>query len=292
MSESPALSSTAAKGVKPSQGLRSPPAFVLGGGGNLGALQVGMLYALIESGIRPGMIVGTSIGAINGAFMATRLDLEGIAELGRLWSSLRRRDVFGINAGTLVGGLFGRRGHLFDAGPMRRVVESFLNFRRLEDAPVPLAVVATELATGKPVVLESGDAVTALLASSAIPGILPPVEIGGRMLVDGAAAADLPLAQAVSLGAKELYVLPTAPLQVSKLLQGTLGQSTADSADRPRVRIVMPPAVHVPLGDLGQSSRLLELGYDQARACIEGRAPTRVCRHSVVDRRRRLRCRA
>jgi NTE family protein len=230
-----------------------------------------MLYALVESGIRPGMIVGTSIGAINGALLAGRADLEGVAEIADLWSSLRRRDVLGVSAPTLLRGLLGRRGPLFDSLPMRRVVESFLNFSRLEDAPVPLAVVATALITGEPVVLDSGDATTALLASSAVPGILPPVEIGGRMLVDGSGAADVPLRQAVSLGARDLYVLPTAPKQIETLLEQSPGCGTTDRPGRPTVRILAPPDVHIPFGDLGQSARLLELGYERARAWIEGK---------------------
>ncbi|HUZ21589.1 MAG TPA: patatin-like phospholipase family protein [Acidimicrobiales bacterium] len=247
------------------------PTFVLSGGGNLGALQVGMLYALVERGIRPGMIVGTSVGAINGAFLASRSDLLGIREIARLWSSLRRRDVLGVNVTTLIGGLLGRRGHLFDAVPIRQLLESFLDFRELEEAPVPLAVVATALADGEPVVLDSGDATTALLASSAVPGILPAVEIDGRMLVDGAAAADTPVREAVSLGARNLYVLPTVPLQVARLVAQLSSDGHGDRAALPTVRILPPPDLHIPLGDLGQSRRLLELGYDQARAWLDAR---------------------
>src|ERR1700723_1797968 len=107
-----------------------------------------MMYALVESGVRPGMIVGTSVGAINGAFLASRPDLPGIAEIARLWSSLRRKDVLGVDLGTLVGGFRGRPRHLFDASSIRRILESFLTFSRLEDSPIPLTVVATELRTG------------------------------------------------------------------------------------------------------------------------------------------------
>jgi predicted acylesterase/phospholipase RssA len=248
------------------------PAFVLSGGGNLGALQVGMMYALVESGLRPGMIVGTSVGAINGAFLASRLNLPGITEIARLWTSLRRKDVLGVDLGTLVGGFRGQPRHLFDASSIRRILESFLTFRRLEDAPIPLNVVATALGTGEAVVLNSGDATTALLASSAVPRLLPPVEIEGRLLVDGAAAADVPLRQAVSLGARELYVLPTAPAQVAHLCAdvGTDG-AAADDAAQPVVRVIPPPALHIPLARLGQSESLIRVGYEQARAWLEGR---------------------
>ena len=109
----------------------------------------------MESGIRPGRIVGTSAGAVNGAFLASRADLDGIGEIARFWSSLRRRDVLGIGVRPLARGLVGPRSFLFDSGPMQRIIESFLGFDRLKDSPIPLAVVATGLETGEPVVLNS-----------------------------------------------------------------------------------------------------------------------------------------
>ncbi len=205
------------------------------------------MYALVEKGLRPGMIVGTSVGAINGAFFASRPDLPGIAEIARLWSSLRRKDVLGVGLGTLVGGFRGRPRHLFDSSSIRRILESFLTFSRLEEAPIPLTVVATALGTGEAVVLNSGDATSALLASSAVPRLLPPVEIDGRLLVDGAAAADVPLQQAIALGARELYVLPTAPAQVAALVRQGAACDTGDGTDRPIVHVIPPPAMHVPL---------------------------------------------
>ncbi len=230
----------------------SSPTFVLSGGGNLGALQVGMMYALVESGLRPGMIVGTSVGAINGAFFASRPDLPGIAEIARLWSSLRRKDVLGVDLGAFVGGIRGRPRHLFDSSAIRRILDTFVTFRRLEDAPIPLTVVATALGTGEAVVLNSGDATTALLASSAVPRLLPAVEIDGRLLVDGAAAADVPVREALSLGAHDLYVLPTAPAQVATLVEQTAACGTIAGVDGPTLHVVPPPDMHIPLAHLGR----------------------------------------
>ncbi len=255
---------------EPSAAGAGSPAFVLSGGGNLGALQVGMMYALVESGLRPGMIVGTSVGAINGAFFASRPDLPGIAEIARLWSSLRRKDVLGVDLGTLVGGIRGRPRHLFDSSAIRRILDAFVTFRRLEDAPIPLTVVATELGTGEAVILNSGDATTALLASSAVPRLLPAVEIDGRLLVDGAAAADVPVREALSLGARDLYVLPTAPAQVVTLMEQSTASGTVEGVDRPTMHVVPPPDMHIPLARLGQSQDLLRLGYEQARAWLDG----------------------
>jgi NTE family protein len=259
------------------------PAFVLSGGGNLGALQVGMMYALVEKGIRPGLIVGTSVGAINGAFLAGRPNLPGITEIARLWTSLRRRDVLGVDLATLVGGFRGRPRHLFDSASIRRILESFLTFRRLEEAPIPLTVVATALVTGEAVALNSGDAATALLASSAIPRLLPPVEIDGRLLVDGAAAADIPLQQALALGARELYVLPTAPAQVAALVHQGATCDTDEGGERPIVHVIPPPAMHVPLARLDHSQALLRLGYDQAKAWLDGEPLPEVSRSDRDD---------
>jgi NTE family protein len=251
----------------------SAPTFVLSGGGNLGALQVGMLHALVESGVQPEMIVGTSVGAINGAFLASHPGISGILEIISFWSSLRRRDVLGIRASALIGGLLSHRGYLFDSNPMRRVLESFVSFGRLEDAPVRLAVVATDLATSAPAVLETGDVMTALLASCAIPRILPPVEIDRQVLADGAASADVPLREAILLGARNLYVLPTAPLQVERL-RGRVDVWSAGAERDVSVRIVTPPRVHVPLGDLRQSPRLIELGYRHAKSWVLEGSPS------------------
>ena len=145
-----------------------------------------------------------------------------------------------------------------------------MTFRRLEDAPIPLTVVATALGTGEAVVLNSGDATTALLASSAVPRLLPAVEIDGRLLVDGAAAADVPVREALTLGAHDLYVLPTAPAQVATLVEQTAACGTIAGVDGPTLHVVPPPDMHIPLAHLGRSQDLLRLGYEQARAWLDG----------------------
>jgi predicted acylesterase/phospholipase RssA len=154
---------------------------------------------------------------------------------------------------------------------MRRILASFVSFTRLEDAPVRLAVVATDLATSSPAVLESGDVMSALLASCAVPRILPPVEIDTHVFADGAASADVPLIEAILLGARDLYVLPTAPLQVERLRVRIDTWSAVAELEDVSVRIVTPPRVHVPLGDLRQRPRLIELGYSHAKSwMLEG----------------------
>ena len=188
---------------------RQLTAFVLSGGGSLGAVQVGMLRALLEAKIRPDLVVGTSIGALNGAFLAGHLDLDGIAEMEKLWRSIRRRDVFRISPLHLVRGTLGSQNHLFSQLGLRSLLDrADLGFSLLEDAPVPIHVVATDVLSGEAVVLSKGDTIEALVASAAIPGVFSPVDVEGRMLIDGGVVANVPIRQALELGATRVFVLP------------------------------------------------------------------------------------
>jgi len=183
-------------------------AFVLSGGGSLGAIQVGMLQALLEEGICPDFLVGTSAGAINAAWVAGRPECEGIKDLTEIWCGLRRQDIFPFSPWAGALGLFGRSNHVIPSDGLRALIERHLPYRRLEEASRPVHVVATDLKSGQAVVLSSGPAVPALLASTAIPGVFPPVTIGRRELVDGGVADHTPISVAVDLGATQVYVLP------------------------------------------------------------------------------------
>jgi NTE family protein len=183
-------------------------AFVLSGGGSLGAVQVGMLQALTEAGVCPDLLIGTSVGAVNAAWIAAKPDYEGARRLGEIWLSLRRQDVFPLSPWVSAAGLLGRCNHVIPNRSLRQVLEKHLPFERLEEAAVPVHVIATELKTGRAAVLSSGPAVPALLASTAIPGVFPPVTIGRRDYVDGGVANHTPITAAIELGATEIYVLP------------------------------------------------------------------------------------
>jgi NTE family protein len=183
-------------------------AFVLSGGGSLGAIQVGMLQALFEEGVKPDLLVGTSAGAVNAAWMAGHPDRDGVKELAAIWCGLRRQHIFPINPWAGARGLFGRTNHFISNAGLRALLERHLALERLEDAQIPIHVVATDLKTGHAVVLSSGPAVPALLASTAIPGVFPPVTIGRRELVDGGVADMTPIATAIEQGATHVYVLP------------------------------------------------------------------------------------
>jgi NTE family protein len=184
-------------------------AFVLAGGGSLGAVEVGMLRALVEIGERPDLVVGASVGAINGFHFACAPDADGVDRLQRVWLGIRRADVFPIGAARGMLALLGRGDSLVSPRGLEKLLAENLPRAKLESGAVPMHVVATDLRSGSAVVLSRGSAVDALLASAAIPAVFPSVTIEGRPLVDGGIAANTPIAAAVALGARRLIVLPT-----------------------------------------------------------------------------------
>ena len=183
-------------------------AFVLAGGGSLGAIEAGMLRALLEHGERADFVVGASAGAINGAYFAANPSPDGVARLEAIWRGLKREQVFPFDIRNVLG-LFRRRDHLVESLGLRRLLETHLPYERLEQAAIPIHIVATDLITGDEVRLSRGPAVDAVLASTAIPGIFPAVTIDGRELVDGGVTNNTPVSTAVKLGADRIVVLPT-----------------------------------------------------------------------------------
>jgi NTE family protein len=183
-----------------------PTAWVLSGGGSLGAVQVGMLRALAGRDLEPELLVGASAGALNAAFVAGRgLTPNTVDRLAHIWCSLRRRDVFPIAPHRQLLALAGARPSLCSPDNLRSLIAAHLGFDRLEQAALPVHVVATDVLSGREVVLSEGDAV---LASTAIPGVFPTVTIEGRTLFDGGVADNTPISQAVALGADRIVVLP------------------------------------------------------------------------------------
>jgi NTE family protein len=264
-------------------------AFVFQGGGSLSAPQVGTLRALVDAGISPDLVIGTSAGALNAVAYASDPTPAGLRRLEALWLTLRRRQVAGISPGTLFRALLGRRDGLFDAQPLEQLLRTGLVARRLEATPIPAHVVATELRTGEPIVLSGGDTATALLASAAFPGIYPPVMRDGVRLVDGGVAADIPILQAEALGATTSYVLPAAgsddrgapprgPLAMAYRALEQILEATArrDSLAARGVVHLLPPARSAatnPL-DFRETARLIRDGYELATDWLTSRAPT------------------
>jgi len=167
--------------------------FVLSGGGNRGACQVGMLRALCERGIVPDLLVGTSIGALNAAFFAGQANLEGTYLAAEMWRQVAAGDIFPRS--RLYGSLrfLGRREAAYPNEGLRRLVGEFLRFERLEDSPVPLVVVATRFDDGAEEWFSEGPALEAVLASAALPAVYPAIERAGSGYIDGGVVNNVPL---------------------------------------------------------------------------------------------------
>ncbi|MHB8659472.1 MAG: patatin-like phospholipase family protein [Solirubrobacteraceae bacterium] len=192
---------------------RADVAFVLGGGGVLGAHEVGMLRALAELGIRPDVVLGTSIGAVNGALFAADPTVAGVERLSRLW---RETDFSELTASTLLRRVstLARSGtHLESLDAARARLTQALPVSRIEDLPVRFQCVAASIEQAAEHWFETGDLADVVLASCAVPGILPPVEIDGEHFIDGGIVNSIPVARAVTLGARTVYVLQVGRLE-------------------------------------------------------------------------------
>jgi NTE family protein len=194
--------------------LPRPIAFVFGGGATSAAAQVGMLDAALHAGIRPDLVVGTSAGALNGAVLAERPG--GAAEhLKRVWTTCGRSKIVRGSRIRVLRNML--RGHyMFDNTRLEALFTEEIAARDFADLEIPFACVATDIDSGDPVVLRDGDLMRALLATCAIPGVFPLVEVDDRPLADGGYVANVPVRQALDLGAASLVVFDGRPRIVSR----------------------------------------------------------------------------
>jgi NTE family protein len=261
-------------------------AFVLSGGGSLGASQAGMLQGLYEHGIRPDLLIGTSAGAINAAFIASRAPTPSTAaDLQRVWRGLGRSDVFPANPLTAGLGMLGLRGHCVSAGSLRRLVLRHLELDRLEDAPVELHVVAADALTGEEVLLSSGPALDAVVASAAIPGVFPAVQWDAQLLIDGGIVNNTPISHAVALGADRILVLQaigTGPVgrtprgvwasgvtAMLRVITRRMKEDVARHADSVELTVIPAPRIDgiMPI-DFGHADELITAGLRSARRIL------------------------
>jgi NTE family protein len=279
------------------RGRRHEVAFVLGGGGVLGAHEVGMLQALAEAGIRPDLVLGTSVGALNGVFVAAHADPgAAVPRLAAVW-----RD--GVAAEAFRGSLFGRvrtlarsGTHLHANEPLRRLLED-LPVQRIEDLALPFQCVAASIERAAAHWFTSGPIVPAVLASAAVPGLLPPVRVGDEHFLDGGLVHSIPVGRALELGAGTIYVLhvgrierplevPTRPWEVG-LVAFEIARRYRFAEDMaavpPEVTVhVLPAGAESPPGvDLAQlryrdTSRVdehIERAYEASAAYLAGALP-------------------
>lgn len=266
-------------------------ALVLAGGGSYGAIQVGMLRELVAHGVKPDYVVGSSVGAINGAYFAGDPTAAGVARLEGIWCALRREDVFPVTLRRLVGLLFDSSA-LVDSHRLRHLIERHLPYRVLEDAAIPVHVAATEVLSGTAERLSSGPAVEAILASCAIPAAFPPVHVGNTYLIDGAVANNTPVVTALELGASRLIVLPTgfacalkappttalgnALHALNLLIARQLVRDLEQVSGRAEV-ITVPPLCPIDVSpyDFSRASELISLAAESTRRWLEDGGLTR-----------------
>ncbi len=188
-------------------------AFVLGGGGILGAPEVGMLRALAERGVMADVVLGTSIGAVNGALFAADPSVDGVQRLTELWSESSFAE---LSAGTVLRRIttLARTGtHLQSLTEVRERLASTLPVQRIDQLKLPFQCVAASIERAAEHWFTDGELVDVVLASCAVPGILPPVRIGDEHFIDGGIVNSIPVARAVALGARTIYVLQVGRLE-------------------------------------------------------------------------------
>lgn len=259
--------------------------FVLSGGANRGAVQVGMMEVLLEHGIVPDALVGTSVGALNAAFMGLRPDRERIRELRRRWMQLSTRDIFPGGTLTRVGHLLRQRPYLFSPAALTRLIHDWLPTENLEDLPTPVRVVTTPLTGDTAVYHRHGDLAQLLLASAAVPAVFPPVELPAScghpgLHVDGGIADLVPISGAADLAPTRVFVLDASvPSRLPRgrtpidVLVASLGVATRvgpepDLGPGVVVHRLRTPDLDVSMSDFSCTSRHLADGRAAAEQLV------------------------
>ena len=266
--------------------LPRPVGYVLGGGGSLGAVQVGMLQALGERDVPPDIVAGTSVGALNGAVLALA-PKSAATRLSHLWARMSRERVFPGGLLAQARTLQHTRTHLFPSTGLSTVITDFLGADlSFADLTLPFAAVTTDIATARPHVLRDGLLLPALLASAAIPGIYPPVELGSLRLYDGGLVANVPMRQAVAMGARSLVVLdcnfpgsiPEVSGSIAEVVFYTVlvtirSQAILEAplvaAEVPVVYLHGPEPLRISPLDFRQTGTLIETAYEAARSFLD-----------------------
>ena len=172
-----------------------------------------MLQGLLEANITPDLIVGTSIGAVNGAVIASDPSLATVERLAGLWTSMGRAAVFQGSIRSRLKNIVKEQTHIFDNSRLRHIVREALPVERIEDLAVPFECVAASIERANVHYFTEGPIVEAVAASSAVPGLLPPVEIDGEHFLDGGLVASIPLDRAIEHGSEEIYVLQVGRIE-------------------------------------------------------------------------------
>lgn len=275
-----------------SQSSEGPVALVLSSGANLGAVQVGVLRALVEHGVRPDLIVGCSIGALNGAALAQDPTPAGVDHLEEVWRTADARGVMPRPWLPPAVALVRRGEAMAGRDGLRRLIRRSVTARSFADLEVPLHCVATDVAACAEAWFSDGPLVDALLASAAIPAMFPAVTIDGRRYVDGAVVNEVPVRRAVALGARTVYVVEVGPLTTaldaapaSRPLSAAVEAYWVARRHRFRRELDAVPAdvtVHLMphgdpprlrLGDFSRSAALIDAAHRASAAYLEASRP-------------------
>ncbi len=257
-------------------GQNEEPTLVLSGGGAMGALQAGILRVLVRRGFRPSRIVGTSVGALNGAFLAYHPNEAGVDKLEEVWRSLEHERYMKVNPVRMALRLVARRSYLFRNDFLRELIAEHTVIDDFSATEIPLYISATNLKSGRKHVFSEGPVSQAVLASTAIPGVFSPVEIDGHSYIDGGVTANLDLDTAVELGAKHILaidlshcfeqpepasVMDVITRTVDSVLRNRVEHDLGHLGEDKRITLLQPRIEKGPaVGDLSQVSNLLEQG--------------------------------
>jgi NTE family protein len=268
---------------------------VFSGGGSLGAAQVGAIQALFEAGIVPDAVVGCSVGAINAAYVAMDPTAERMVALEQLWRSMSRREVFPNSRFTVARRLASRSSHLYNPEGMRAVFAQCLPLDDLSQTAIPCHIVTTDLIAGEPTWWTSGNPIDVLNASACLPGLFPPVELDGRLYVDGGVSCPVPTQHALDLGAARVWVLNVAReyhgwadermsaidvlLESFAISRSHLGRLAPVAA--PGQQIVALPSLSIgrhDMRDFSKTPRLIAAGREVGRAMVADELRARIRR--------------
>lgn len=266
-------------------------AFVLAGGGSRGAVQVGMLTALFERGIRPDRVYGASVGAVNAAAFAADPSPDGVKRLEDVWVHLHPDDIFPKARVHGPWMFFQQRASVYSNSGLRKVLEMGLAVDRIEDTEIPLEVVVTSLTDGRERWLGEGPIIESVLASAAIPGIFPPVAIDGELCIDGGVVDNVPISRAIAGGATKIYVLLCGPKeqvpQIGKRPIEAVISAFFTSVHARFTREIesLPPGVEVfvfsgtgrlvdDFRDFGSSPAMIEAGRHEVERVLDGVEPS------------------
>ena len=285
-----ALGVTATGGTVGGDPRPGPTAFVLGGGGLLGASEIGMLRALFEAGRRPDLVVGTSVGALNGALVAADPTPASLDRLVALWQSMSTNEVFSGGLARLRD-VARHRTHLHPITPLRDLVDRELGHAHIEDLAVPFQCCAASIERAAETWFSSGPVSAAVTASCAVPGLFPPVRIGDEHFLDGGIVNSIPVGRAIELGATTVYVLhvgrisqpltaPTRPWEVAMVAfeiarRHRFARDMAEVPDGVAVHVlpagdVVTPTANLRYRDTRRVKVRAEQAYRAAKAYLAG----------------------